>query len=169
MDVLREYSDQVRCILLGSLSKFYISIEAKLPHSEDKNKNLNGLPYHEGSIPYSLLSNILDGVRHLTIYTYGSDAKKIFREPASRYCHKRCTGTWIPNAKDFTKLWLFKNHPARYCALAKGKAIKDFIENAIFYEYTLHHLGNDEDHSEDEYWGRYVTTEDDGSIKEVSG
>ena len=39
LDVMRKYCEEVRGLMLSSVSKFYDSVETKLPHSDDKKKD----------------------------------------------------------------------------------------------------------------------------------
>ena len=39
LDVMRKYCNEVRGSMLSSISSFYDSVEAKLPHSEDRKKD----------------------------------------------------------------------------------------------------------------------------------
>ena len=39
LDVMRHYCDEVRGLLLNTITKFYDSIQSNLPHSDDKKKD----------------------------------------------------------------------------------------------------------------------------------
>ena len=90
-------------------------------------KHLNGLSYHEGFCNYSELPKILDTVKHLTIYTYGSHAKSFLESylPSATTIDIQERGFQMP--KTLPEGGCPRNHRARYCALAKAKTVKNFV------------------------------------------
>ena len=92
---------------------------------------LNGLSYSEGQVPYSSVIPILKAIQHMTVYTYGANAVSFLLEclPNTVIIDVQEFNYEMPTILPPSNCPRF--HNSRYCALAKGQAIKNFIESGI--------------------------------------
>ena len=93
-------------------------------------KNLNQLSYSDGFIPYNALTRIFQGVCNMTIYTHGCIATDFIQKylPTTIVINTHINGFKLPELLPAVECSRF--HPARYCAKAKAKAIKDYVETS---------------------------------------
>lgn len=91
-------------------------------------RNLNGLAYHEGTVPYHTLATILDTIKQHTIYTYGGTAKRFLEAhlPSTVVIDIQEHGYQMPKVLPTSNCP--KHHTPRYCALAKARVVLQYKE-----------------------------------------
>ena len=92
-------------------------------------KNLNNISYFDGDVPYNQLHEILSKLRDYKIYTYSEVAVKTLQShlPMTVIINIQDMGFKMPGQPEDPCCFRIHNH--RYCAKAKGLAIKSFMDN----------------------------------------
>ena len=88
-------------------------------------RNLNGLNWDEGLLPYSSLQEILASIATCRIVCHGSSARMFLRKtlPNTVIVDTSLAGNKYP--KSLTKLPCGRDHRARWCSLSKAHYIKE--------------------------------------------
>ena len=95
---------------------------------------LNQLSFTEGDIPYNIINDILTPYKDYRIYTYSYPFQKFLQNilPTTTLINIQSCGYKLPEY--LPKPNCFKNHKARYCSLAKAKAVSRFVESGQYIE-----------------------------------
>ena len=109
--------------------------EKELQTIKYASKNLNQLHLVDNSIlPYSSLDIILKSIARQTIYVAGSTAEKFLTAKLPTSCIINISDKYQFKYPDnLAKTECFKNHNSRYCSLSKGKFIRMFLNNVLYY------------------------------------
>ena len=92
-------------------------------------RQLNGLDFNDGSVPYNEIKEILKKIENYNIYTFSDFAVETLQK-------------YVPNAPKIENIqeigfvmplqlpyqYCFRQHRPRYCAKAKSRQIRDFIK-----------------------------------------
>lgn len=101
-------------------------------------KHFNQLSFLEGDVPYNLIEDILTPYRDYKMYTYSDIFRKFLQNilPSTTVTNIQTYGKKLPAT--LPKPNCFRNHRARYCSLAKAKAILKIVETEIKMDKTVH-------------------------------
>ena len=89
-------------------------------------RNLHGIPYTEGDMPYAKLNDLFSRLRHHTVYCYGEHTRKLVQ------CHIPFTPVINIEHEGFEiadKLRASccgRSHSGRHCSFSKAIAVKNY-------------------------------------------
>ena len=92
-------------------------------------RQLNGLDFNDGSVPYNEIKEILKKIENYNIYTFSDFAVKTLQNyipNASKIENIQDDGFKMPLQLPYQ--YCFREHRPRYCAKAKSRQIRDFIK-----------------------------------------
>lgn len=94
-------------------------------------ENLNNLSWHDGSVPFECIPSILKDVEQYKIGTYGELARRFLQGilTMSSVTNVQASGFKMPPTLPDSGCG--RIHSPRYCAKAKARAIKNFMENSF--------------------------------------
>ena len=90
---------------------------------------LNGLEFNDGSIPYKEIDQILKNIENFQIYTFSDVAvKTLERYIPNAPKIKNIQDLGFEMSKRLNFVYCFRPHTPRYCAKAKAKEVRKFME-----------------------------------------
>ena len=92
-------------------------------------KNLHGIPFREGYMPYTKLTDIITRLENHKVFCYGNNTRRIIEGviPFTPVIDVQSDGYVMPKVLPTSNCG--HNHRGRYCSMSKSFAVKQYCES----------------------------------------